>query len=70
MCHTRPDIAYGVGLISRHMEKPTTSHLSAASIVAFQEQWINMLMLEMKLEEEEKMELLIDSRSVNDKLKI
>jgi len=30
MCHTRPDIAYGVGLISRYMEKPITSHLTAA----------------------------------------
>lgn len=29
MCHTRPDIAYGVGLISRYMEKDTTSHLIA-----------------------------------------
>jgi len=30
LCHTRPDIAYGVGLISRYMVKPTTSHLIAA----------------------------------------
>jgi len=30
LCHTRPDIAYGVGLISRYMVKPTTSHLVAA----------------------------------------
>jgi hypothetical protein len=27
LCHTKPDIAYEVGLISRYMEKPTTSHL-------------------------------------------
>nr|CAD1829226.1 unnamed protein product [Ananas comosus var. bracteatus] len=27
---TRPDIAYGVGLISRYMEKPTQMHLQAA----------------------------------------
>jgi len=30
LCHTRPDIAYGVGLISRYMVKSTTSHLVAA----------------------------------------
>ena len=30
LCHTRPDITYGVGLISRFMEKPMTSHLVAA----------------------------------------
>ena len=30
LCHTRPDIAYGVGLISRYMVKPTTSHLVTA----------------------------------------
>ena len=30
LCHTRPNIAYGVGLISRYMVKPTTSHLVAA----------------------------------------
>jgi len=29
LCHTRPDIAYVVGLISRYMVKPTTSHLIA-----------------------------------------
>jgi len=30
MCDTRSDIAYGVGLISKYMVKPTTSHLVAA----------------------------------------
>jgi len=30
LCHTRPDIAYGVGLISRYMVKPINSHLIAA----------------------------------------
>lgn len=30
LCHTRPDIGYGVGLINRYMVKPTTSHLIAA----------------------------------------
>jgi len=30
LCHTRPDIAYGVGLVSRYMVKHTTSHLVAA----------------------------------------
>jgi len=30
LCHTRPDIAYGVSLISRYMVKPTTSHLIEA----------------------------------------
>ena len=30
LCHRRPDIAYGVGLIGRYMVKPTTSHLVAA----------------------------------------
>ena len=30
LCHTRPDIAYGVGLISRYMMKPTTSKFSCS----------------------------------------
>lgn len=30
MVHTRPDIAYSVGIISRFMERPTTLHLNAA----------------------------------------
>jgi len=30
LCHTRPNIAYGVGLISMYIVKPTTSHLVAA----------------------------------------
>jgi len=29
--HIRPDIAYEVGLISKYMEKPTTSHMIAAN---------------------------------------
>ena len=143
LCHTRPDIAYGVGLISRYMVKPTTSHLVAAkrimryvkgtssydiqysknqsgeligysdydwsgdkddkkSIVAYvfmignaafswsskkesivalssceadyiaasmtacQAQWINMLLMELKLIKNEKMELRIDSKSAID----
>lgn len=30
LVHTRPDIAFSVGIISRFMEKPTTMHLNAA----------------------------------------
>ncbi|GAU50018.1 hypothetical protein TSUD_331710 [Trifolium subterraneum] len=30
LCNTRPDIAYSVGIVSRYMEKPKMSHLSAA----------------------------------------
>src|SRR6266487_4370937 len=30
LCNTRPDIAYSVGIVSRHMERPKMSHLSAA----------------------------------------
>ncbi|GAU28814.1 hypothetical protein TSUD_21510 [Trifolium subterraneum] len=30
LCNTRPDIAYSVGIISRYMERPKMSHLSAA----------------------------------------
>ena len=30
LCHTRPDIAYGVGLISMYMMKPTTSKFSCS----------------------------------------
>lgn len=30
LVHTRPDIAYSVGVVSRFMEKPTTLHLNAA----------------------------------------
>ncbi|GAU15418.1 hypothetical protein TSUD_44550 [Trifolium subterraneum] len=30
LCNTRPDIAYSVGIVSRYMERPKTSHLSAA----------------------------------------
>ena len=30
LCHTRPDIAYGVGLINMYIVKPTTSHLVEA----------------------------------------
>lgn len=29
MVHTRPDIAYSVGIVSRYMEKPTKKHLDA-----------------------------------------
>nr|XP_027191111.1 uncharacterized protein LOC113787003 [Cicer arietinum] len=29
LCNTRPDISYSVGLISRYMEKPRTSHYMA-----------------------------------------
>lgn len=28
LVHTRPDIAYSVGIVSRYMEKPTTMHLN------------------------------------------
>ncbi|XP_058776407.1 secreted RxLR effector protein 161-like [Vicia villosa] len=143
LCHTRPDIAYGVGLISRYMVKPTTSHLVAAkrilryvkgtrsygiqyckgqdgdlvgysdsdwsgdkddrkstaayvfmignadfswsskkesvvalssceaeyiaaSMAACQAQWINMLLMELKLIKNERMELIIDSKSAID----
>jgi len=136
---SRPDIAYGVGLISRYMVKPTTSHLVAtkrilryvkgtssygiqysknqsgelvgyldsdwsvdkddrkstaayvfmigntafswsykkesvvalssceaeyieASMTACQAQWINMLLMELQLMKDEKMELRIDSK--------
>lgn len=30
LVHTRPDIAYSVGIISRYMEKPTVLHQQAA----------------------------------------
>nr|XP_027188666.1 uncharacterized protein LOC113785804 [Cicer arietinum] len=30
LCNTRPTISYSVGLISRYMEKPRTSHYMAA----------------------------------------
>jgi hypothetical protein len=30
---TRPDILYGVGLVSRYMELPTTTHFKAAKII-------------------------------------
>ncbi|GAU41877.1 hypothetical protein TSUD_367420 [Trifolium subterraneum] len=30
LCNTRPDITYSVGIVSSYMEKPKTSHLSAA----------------------------------------
>ncbi|KAK2424896.1 hypothetical protein QL285_035206 [Trifolium repens] len=29
LCNTRPDLAYSVGIVSRFMEKPKTSHLIA-----------------------------------------
>ena len=29
LVHTRPDIAYAVGVVSRFMERPTTMHLTA-----------------------------------------
>lgn len=29
LVHTRPDIAYSVGIVSRFMERPTTMHLNA-----------------------------------------
>jgi len=146
LCHTRPDIAYGVRFISRYMVKPTTSHMIAAKIVfryvkgtynngiqysknqndqaydligysdsdwsgdkddrkntyayvfmignpafswsskkesvvalsscevefiaasmeACQAQWINMLLVQLKLKENEKMELTVDSKSAID----
>ncbi|KAE9588330.1 putative RNA-directed DNA polymerase [Lupinus albus] len=33
ICNTRPDISYGVGLISRYMEEPKQSHMIAAKRV-------------------------------------
>ncbi|CAL0313968.1 unnamed protein product [Lupinus luteus] len=33
ICNTRPDIAYGVGLVSRYMEDPRQNHLVAAKRV-------------------------------------
>ena len=30
LVHTRPDIAYAVGIVSRYMERPTTLHFNAA----------------------------------------
>ncbi|XP_074342841.1 secreted RxLR effector protein 161-like [Apium graveolens] len=30
LVHTRPDIAYSVGIVSRYMERPTVQHLNAA----------------------------------------
>lgn len=30
MVHTRPDITYSVGIVSRFMEKPTVMHKNAA----------------------------------------
>lgn len=30
ICNTRPDIAYAVGLVSKHMEDPRQSHMTAA----------------------------------------
>ncbi|XP_024632970.1 uncharacterized mitochondrial protein AtMg00810-like [Medicago truncatula] len=103
LCHTRPDIAYGVDLISRCMVKPTTSHLVAAkrimryvkgtsnyafswsskkesvvalssceaeyiaaSMTACQAQWINILLMELQLVKDEKMELRIDNKSAID----
>ncbi|CAI8603983.1 unnamed protein product [Vicia faba] len=29
LCHTRPDLAYSVGMVSRFMQKPKVSHLAA-----------------------------------------
>lgn len=29
LVHTRPDIAYVVGIVSRYMERPTTLHMNA-----------------------------------------
>ena len=30
LCHSRPDIAYGVGLVNRYMNDPRTSHMATA----------------------------------------
>jgi hypothetical protein len=30
LCNTRPDLAYSVGVVSRFMQKPKLSHLTAA----------------------------------------
>lgn len=29
MCNTRPDLAYNVGIVSKFMERPKTSHMVA-----------------------------------------
>lgn len=33
LVHTRPDLAYSVGIVSRFMENPTTEHMSAAQLI-------------------------------------
>jgi hypothetical protein len=35
LCHSRPDILYAIGLISRFMSEPRTSHLLAANGFVF-----------------------------------
>ena len=33
LVHTRPDLAYSVGIVSRFMENPTTEHMSAVKLI-------------------------------------
>jgi hypothetical protein len=35
LCHSRPDILYAIGVISRFMSEPRTSHLFAANGFVF-----------------------------------
>ena len=33
LCHTRPDLAYNVGMVSRFMQKPNVSHIAATKSI-------------------------------------
>ncbi|XP_073220735.1 secreted RxLR effector protein 161-like [Cicer arietinum] len=55
LCNTRPDISYSVGLISRFIEKPRTSHyMEAKRILRYIKETIELgLLYSRKLNEEE-----------------
>ncbi|KAK2978513.1 hypothetical protein RJ640_023759 [Escallonia rubra] len=74
---TRPDILFGIGLISRYMEAPTVTHMKAAKRIlrylkaeyisvtscVCQAIWLRFLLRELHLPQEESTKIFVDNKS-------